>query len=223
MENLRTPFLIAALVLIAVAVLVEAGSLVLPDTVTPGLGIPSLALLHSLVLFAALLLGAGLLIPERIHGRAQGISTLIVAVLVLLAALGGLFESLGKLILMVTLLMSPPFGTLAYFAKFEDFSRGAASVTLSFLMTLELAFAVCLVLAQQRFLQNKSLVLLVVTALLGTVIISLLHGLVPGFLVSITDAIGAIVVAILAAVWAIILIVLSIPGIVRAARVDRAA
>lgn len=223
METMRKPFLIAALVCIAIAVLIETATVALPDKEIIGVGITSLAFLDGLVLFATALVAAGLIIPERIHGRAQGIGTLIFAVLILLAAIRGIFSWLGELILMVTLLLSIPFGTAVYFATYADFPRGSAAVTLSFLMTLQLAFAVCLVLAQQRFLQMKSLVLIVLTALLGTVIISLLHGLVPGFLVSITDAVGAIVVGILAAIWAIILLIFSIPGILRAARVDRAA
>lgn len=223
MEAMRKPFLIAALVCIAIAVLIESASVVLPDTLTPGVGITSLTLLDGIVLFAAALVSAGLLIPERIHGRVQGIATLLFAIMLLLGAIGGVFKWLGQLLLMITLLLAVPFGTAVYFANYSDFNRAGAGVTLSFLMILQLAFGICLVVAQQRFLQNKSLVLLVLTALLGTMLISLLHGLVPGFLASITDAVGAIIVGILAAIWAIILLVLSIPGIVRAARVDRAA
>ena len=222
MESMRKPFLIAALVLIAIAVLAE---LFLPPDWAPGVGIYSLAFLDGVVLFAAALMSAGLLIPERIQGRAQGIATLVFTVLLLLGALWGIFKWLGELILMVTLLLSVPFGTIVYFAPkgWADFGRDNAGVVLSVLMLLQLGFAVCLVLAQQRFLQNKSLVLIVLTALLGTVLVSLLQGLPPGFLASITDAIAAIIVGILAAIWAIVLLVFSIPAIVRALRFDRAA
>jgi hypothetical protein len=89
-------------------------------------------------------------------------------------------------------------------------------------MSLKLAFAVVLLLAHQRFLQNKGLVLIILTSLLANVILSFLHGIVPRLLVSITDAIGAIVVGILAAVWALIFLIGSIPAIVKALRVDRA-
>jgi MFS superfamily sulfate permease-like transporter len=51
-------------------------------------------------------------------------------------------------------------------------------------MTLKIPFGVCLVLAQQRFRQNKGLVLMVLTFFVATAIVSFLHGLVPGFLVS---------------------------------------
>lgn len=223
MESLRKPFLIAALVCIAIAVLIESATVVLPDKVMPGVGITSLAFLDGIVLFAAALMTVGLLLPDRIQGRIQGIATLIFAILLLLSAIVALFKWLGELLLMVSLLLAVPFGTLVYVAAYGHFDRAGAGITLSFLMTLQLAFVVCLVLAQQRFLQDRSLVLIVLTALLGTVVVSLLHGLVPGFLASITDAIGALIVAVLAIIWTIVLLLFSIPGIVRAVRVDRAA
>jgi len=75
------------------------------------------------------------------------------------------------------------------------------------------------VLAQPRFLQNKGLVALILTSLLGNVVAVFLHGLVPGILVSITDDIAAIVFAVVAIIWAIILLIGSIPAIVRALQV----
>jgi hypothetical protein len=83
-------------------------------------------------------------------------------------------------------------------------------------MALKIGFVVCLVLAHQRFLQNKGLVLIVLTSLLANLIISFLHNFAPGILVSITDAIGAIVVGILAVIWAIVLLVFASISIVRA-------
>ena len=57
---------------------------------------------------------------------------------------------------------------------------------------------------------------LILTSLLATLIIGFLHGLVPAFLVSITDAIAAIVVGILALVWAIWFLLRSIPAVAKA-------
>src|SRR4051794_28447583 len=59
---------------------------------------------------------------------------------------------------------------------------------------------VCLVAAHQRFLEQKGLVL----TILSSVIISLLHGFVPRFLVAVTDTVAAIVVDILALIWALV-------------------
>jgi hypothetical protein len=63
------------------------------------------------------------------------------------------------------------------------------------------------VLAHQRFLQNKGLVLIIATSFLANLIIAFLYGFVPGFLVSITDAVAAIVICILALVWGIVYLI----------------
>ena len=89
-------------------------------------------------------------------------------------------------------------------------------------MTLKLGFVICLVLAQQRFIQNRGLVLLIITSFLASIITSFLQGLVPFFLVSITDGIAAIVVVVLALIWAVVFLIGSLISIIKALRVDRA-
>src|SRR5262249_19946334 len=130
-----------------------------------GKGIPALALLDGLVLYATVIIGIALLVPERVQSKVQGIVTLVFSFLLLLACIKVIFVDLALLILMVSLLMSVPFGTMAYFAIWADFPVDTAAAALGVLMTLKIAFAVCLVLAQQRFLQNKGLVLIIVTSL----------------------------------------------------------
>jgi hypothetical protein len=221
----RIPFVIA-LILITLVVLVEigwgpklggvspaAGNLNVP---APGKGIPALAFLDGLVLYTTVLMGLALIIPERVQGRVQGIVSLIVSFLFLLGDIVMIIAALALLVLMVTLLLSPIFGTIAYLAIYSGFPTGGARIALSLLMTLKLAFAVCLVVAHQRFLQNKELVLIIVTSLLATIIVGFLQGLVPGFLVSITDDIAAIIVGILAAIWAIVYLVGSLISVGKA-------
>lgn len=188
----------------------------------PGLAIPTQALVDGLLLFTVVLMSLPLLFPERVTGRAQGIATLIVAVVVILVGILVVVAAVAKLVLMVTLFLAPPFGTIAYFALFGFFPKGTALAVLSTLMALKLAFCVVLFLAQQRFAQNKGLVLLVLTALATNVVITFLHGIVPSVLVSITDAIAAIVVGVIAVVWAVVMLIGAIIAVVRAARVDRA-
>jgi hypothetical protein len=251
MGGLRTPLFVLALILIGFAVLIEIGSaavlqspgsqlsasdvsevdedLNLDDveadqvgsTDQPGLAIQYLALVDSIVLFTVGLMGVSLLVPERIHGRIQGIITLIFSLILLMLCITLIFAALGLVLLMVSLFVAVPFGTLTYLAIYGAFDRGGASAVLSFLMLLKIGFAVCLVLAHQRFLQNKGLMLIVLTALLANVIVSLLHGIVPIILVSITDGIAAIIVGILAAIWAIILLVGAIIAVLKAVRLDR--
>lgn len=231
-DTLRKPFFIVALILMALAVMAEMGSGFYDftagngasayDIATPGWGIPYLAVLDGLVLFTILLIGAPLLITDRVHGRIQGIITLIVGFLAFLGSIVMIFTALGLLILMVSLLMAIPFGTAVYMAKYASFAKGPAAVTLSLIMGLKIAFAVFLVLAHQRFLENKGLVLIILTSLLATIILSFLHGFPPRFLVSITDDIGAFIIAILAAIWALFYLIGAIPAVIKALRVDKA-
>jgi hypothetical protein len=231
-DTLRKPFFVVALVLLALAVLAEMGSGFYIDAAgqgasgydidNPGLGIPYLAALDGLVLFTILLIGAPLLITDRVHGRIQGIITFIVGLLTFLGSIVMIFSALGLLMLMVSLLLAIPFGTAVYMIKYADFARPAAVVTLSLIMAFKLGFVVFLVLAHQRFLENKGLILIILTSFLATIILSFLIGIVPRFLVSITDDIGALIIAVLAAVWALFYLIGAIPAIIKALRVDKA-
>jgi len=241
-ERLKTPFFFVALAAMILVVILETGSSLLlgghdvgaqlagqsanlgvsvpahPSS-PPGLGINYLALVDGLVLFTLVLMAVGLVVPARIQGRVQGVATLIFSILLILAALILLFIAIAKLILMVTMLFAFPFGTIAYLIIWGSFPKGETTALLALIMFLKLVFGVFLLLAQPRFVQNKGLVLLSLTTWICNIVISFLHGIVPGFLVSITDAIAAIVFAIVAIIWAIVFLFGSIPGIVRALQV----
>ncbi|MEO8075538.1 MAG: hypothetical protein ABI818_04360 [Acidobacteriota bacterium] len=223
---LRTPFFIAAIALAGIATLIELGSAgwlrQVSDSVgaidlpRPGLGIPAIGLLDILLFYTVLVMGMALLVPERIQGRIQGLATLIFSILLLLGDIALLFAAVASLILMVTLLLAAPFGTIVYLAVWGGFDTTAAKVVLGLTMTLKLTFAACLVLAHQRFLQNKGLVTLVVLSLVATFALGLLHGFVPGVLVSITDSIGAVVFGIVVAVLAVMFLIGAIISVVKA-------
>ncbi len=184
----------------------------------PGMGIPYLMLVDGVLLFTVGLIGVSLFVGQQVHGRIQGGATLIFSLILLLLTIGLIIRAVIELMLMISLFLAVPFGTLAYMARYAFFPRGAAIAVLSLLMTLKIAFVVCLFLAHQRFIQNKGLVLLIATSLLGNIIVLFLLSLVPSFLVSITDAIAAIIVAILAAIWLIIMLIGSIPAVAKALR-----
>lgn len=190
---------------------------------TPGMGIPYQALVDGLLLFTLLLMGTSLLLPNSLQGQLQGVVSLIGAVLALLGGIAMLFVAIGLLLLMVSLFLSVPFGTIAYLAIWGFFNRGGAAATLGLLLLLKLVAAVCLLLAQPRFLQNKGLVLLFLTSVLATALVSFLHGFVPLLLVSITDALGAIIVAILGLIWALVLLIGSLVSIFRVLKLKRTA
>jgi hypothetical protein len=167
-----------------------------------------------ILLYTVVLMGVALLIPDRVHARVQGVVTLIGSIILIIVALVLAIIAFIELLVMVTLFAAAPFGTIAYLAVWGFFPRGDAAVLLSLLMVLKLAFCVFLVLANQRFLLMKGLMLLVLTSLVCNVIVAFLHGLVPIVLVSIFDDIGALIVAVIAIIWGIILLILSIPSIV---------
>jgi hypothetical protein len=228
-ERLRTPFLVAAIVLMALVVLIETGSLLAPAASRPGvatdeppgLGIFSMALVDGMVFLTVALIGLSLIIGRNLEGRVQGCATLIASILVILGGIVFIFKAFGLLLLMVGLLLSFPFGTAVYVAIWGFFNRDGAAALLSLLMLLKIAFAACLVLAEQRFLQAKGLVVLVILSLVVNIVVGFLQALPPGVLVSITDAIAAIVVGIVGVIVAIVFLVFAVIGIVKALMVTR--
>jgi hypothetical protein len=246
METLRKPFFIAAVILSLITVLLESGSGLFlggekadvdklfalaphlaasrgdvdPESIgkntPPGKAIGCVGVLDGLVLFTVGLIGLPLFITHRVHGKVQGLATVIVAVLALIFAFYQIFRVLGEVLLMIGLFMATPFGQIAYLAAWGFFDRGGAAVVLGLGMALKLCFAGFLILAHQRFLQNKGLVLIILTSLVAGLIVSFLHGLVPIFLVSITDGVAAIIVLILVVVWAIFLLIGGIMSVFKA-------
>lgn len=247
--DLRKPFFVLALILLVIVVLIELGSGFLlggadagnafadqvatieeideppeADAVEPpGRSISYLVFVDGLLLFSVLLVGLSMVASPRLQGRVQGIGTLIVSILALLATIIMLIIAFVELLVMVALFLAPPFGTIAYLALWGFFPRGDSLAILGLLLFLKLAFGVCMALAHERFLAIKSLVLLVVTSLVLNIVIAFLHGLVPIIVVAIVDDIAAILVAIVAIVWGLVLLIGSIPAIVSAVRVSASA
>jgi hypothetical protein len=244
MDRLRTPLFVLALIACALIVLVELGAPLImgghdagsafADQVRnlqvnmgpngpgvhepPGRGIPYMALVDGILLYTIGLMGISLIVPERIHGRLQGIVTVIGSIVLIIVAIIMAIIAFTELLVMISLFMSAPFGTIAYLALWGFFPTGDASILNTLLMVLKIATGILLVFAQQRFLQNKGLVLLLLTCLVCGLILSFLHALVPTILVSITDDIAAIVFAIIAIIWALVLLIGSIPSVIKAIR-----
>lgn len=223
MDKLRKPFLLAAIILSLLVVAIELATGAFPNLLKflqgptegpPGVGIPTMALIDIPLAFTLILFGLGCILPHPALARIQGCATLIVGILMLLGAIVAVFLALALLLLMIGLIASF-FGIIVYLAVFGNFARELAGSILGFLLILKIAIAILLVLAHQRFLQNKGLVLLVLTSLVANVIISFLHGLVPIVVVSVTDAVAAIILAIIAIIWAILLLIGAIISIVR--------
>lgn len=222
-DTVRKIFFVVALVLSVIALMSEwAFGMGLGAGGGPGLGVRSVGIFDCLLLFTVLLIALSEVIPERIHGRLQGIGTLIVSILELLAAFAFVMLSLQMLVVLLALISSPPFGWIIYLAAFE-LDRSGASKELALSMLLKLFFAGFLVLAQERYLQNKGLVLLTLTSLVVNLIVSFLQGFVPGLLSPVTDAVAAIVVSVVTLIWAVWTLIMSVPAIVKVLMVWRSA
>lgn len=181
-----------------------------------GYGVKYMALLDGLLAFAVLLMGLGLIVPEAVHGRVQGVATLIVSVIVLILCIVLILAAIVILLIRFGLFAAAPFGTIGYLAMWGFFDRGGTGVVLGMLLVLKLAFAGFLVAAHPGFLKNKGLVLAILTSLAAVIIVQFLHALVPIFLVNITDVVAGIIVALLAAIWAVFLLIGSVVSVVKA-------
>src|SRR5215510_5366550 len=99
LDTLRKPLFLIAVGLILIVLLIELGSALVASlgAGTHGMGIPYLALLDGLLVFTVLLMACSLLIPERVQGRIQGIATLVVSLLVIIAGIAKIFTAISKL------------------------------------------------------------------------------------------------------------------------------
>lgn len=251
-DALRRPFFIAAVAVFAVVVMVEIGLSILlggtaVDPVTPdqadklgvpldvflktqpapaappGAGIGFLAFLDGLLLFTVVMLGLSLVMDLRVYGRVQGIVTLIVTFLWVVGAFFTALLALAKLFLMFGLFVAAPFGTIAYLALWGSFPTSQAAAILALLLLLKIVFAVLLVLSQPKFLKVTGLVVLLLVSVLLQLILGLIHSFLPGPLVSIGDQFWALITVVVALVWALIMLIGSIPGIINALRVSGSA
>ncbi|MEM7077162.1 MAG: hypothetical protein AAF513_00915 [Pseudomonadota bacterium] len=232
MDSLRKPFLLAAAVCMFLVVGIELGSLgflsnadsggEFAELSSPGLGIPYLALFDLILCYALFMMCLALIVQPSTMGKLQGIIAFFYFLILLIAALILIFVAVGMLLLMISLIMAVPFGFLAYLGAFADFEVGSANATLGVILLLKYLSAVLLVLAQQRFLTMKGLILLVVVSIVMNLIVAFLQGFPPGIFASVTDAIAAIVVAVVALVWAALSFIGSIPAVIKALRVDKA-
>jgi hypothetical protein len=249
---LRRPFFVAAVVVFAFVVLAELGLSILlgstavepvspgvaaelgvpadvfikterADSEPPGSGIAFLAFLDGLLLFTVLMLGLSLIMDLRLYGRFQGIVTLVVTFLWVVGAFIAALLAVAKLFLMFGLFVATPFGTIAYLALWGSFPKSQAAAILALLLFLKILFAVLLILSQPKFFKVTGLVLLLVVSLLLQIVLGLIHGFLPRPLVSIGDQFWALVTVVVALVWALVMLISSIPAIINALRVSGAA
>ena len=187
----------------------------------PGMGGPYLALLDGILLYNVILLIVGHFQFKALTARIASIVTLILSFFGIFGALLMALAAFAAIFLMLGMFLAVPFGTIAYFGLYAGFPKMAAISTLTLIMVLKLFFLVMLFLTNPRYLQAKGLVILIGLSMLATWLTSFLISLPPGFLASITDAVGALITAIIAFIMMIAIFVSSIIAVVRALRFSR--
>jgi hypothetical protein len=212
----------AAVLGLLLAALIEAGSAAAPSlgigSEPPGIAIFALVGLDVALLLRFALTSFGSLVSGSLQGKVDGLVTLVAGILLVLFGITTALSALALLMLMLGLVLAAPFGTLIYMGLFGSFATGTASALLSLALLLELASMAAFTLWNLHVLRSKSTVLLALTSLLLTAGVSLLHGIVPSFLVSITDAIAAIIIGVAGVVWGVVLALFGVPAVFRAAR-----
>lgn len=149
----------------------------------------------------------------------QGIMTLVVAFLWIIAGFVLALAVFVKVLLMIGLFVAPPFGTIAYLVVWGWFPDGQAAALLAVLLFLKLVLAGLPVAAQQRFPRVKDLMILLPLSVILQVVLGLIHGILPRMVVSSGDELWAVVTAIVALIWVVIMVIIAIPAIINAIRV----
>jgi hypothetical protein len=220
--ELRLPFFLIAGFCLLLAFFVEAATAqeitrnLLHNDNPPGNAISALALIDFVLLYSLIWMLLSIVIPRGVTGRAQGCVTLFVSFFGCLGTIALIFLAFTLLMLMLALLVAVPFGTIAYLAVWGHFPRGTAAAILSLLMILKIAFLILLVLAHERFLQNKGLLVLVGLSLGLTWLIGFVHAFLPIILVSIGDQLMALVICIIAAIWLLLLLIGAVIATIKA-------
>lgn len=187
----------------------------------PGLGIPYLALTNGLLLVILALMVLPLVIGARWTPLIGGIVSLLGGLVAVIAGIVMAIVAFVALTVMVSLFLAAPFGTLAYLAIFGFFDIWASGAALGLIMFFQLAAIVFLLVAQQSMLGNKRLVFFLLLAVLLTLLTMILHSIVPIILVSITDAIAALIIAIVGAVWGLLMLIGGIISLVKQLQLGR--
>lgn len=186
----------------------------------PGNGIGYLALIDGYLLFSVIMLGLSFLLSQRAYGRVQGIVTLIVSFCWILLSLVMALVALVLLLVMFGLFVATPFGTIAYLAIWGFFPVSESATVLGLLLFLKLVFVGLLVAAQQKFLQATALMIHLGVSFGLQLVLGLVHGWLPGIVVSLGDQLLALVFAIVSLLGAVWAFVWTIPAVVNALRVS---
>lgn len=150
--------------------------------------------------------------------RIQGPLYIIFGIITIISSFILIIKAILSIIIMIALLLAIPFGTIIYMIKYAFFDTSKAAVIMHTLFGMKLLMSVFIVAASELFLKNIGLLLMVATSFICMLIVNVLHGFPPRFLVCVTDAIAAIIVSVVAIIWAIVFVVGGIIGTIKAVK-----
>lgn len=216
---IKTPLLLLGIFCLIIGASVSGGSAlalgIAQGDARPGLGLAALCFFDILLIYSYVMLGLEVVGLGAISGRLQWLAALIVSILGILAGIALVTAAIALLNVMIALLLAVPFGTIVYMALYGFFDTDASRMILGMIMTIKIAGVVMIVLAAPTIFNNKGLVVLTATSVGFTFGLSFLHGFVPNPLVSIVDAIAAIVFGIVATIWMVLLLIGGVVSLLR--------
>lgn len=219
---IKTPFLLLGLFCLFLSLLVAGGSAgalgIFEAEKGPGLGLAALCFFCVLPCYSYAILTCEVLQLGAVSGRLQTVVALVGSIVGLLFGLYFIVKAITLLSVMLALFLAVPFGTIAYMVIWGTFDTGTSRIVLSLFMTVQIIGAIFLVVAAPTIVKNGKLVALTAVTLAFAFILGLLHGLVPNPLVSIVDALAALVISIVATIWMLPLLIGGILSLVRVVR-----
>ena len=166
------------------------------------LAVPSQALLDGLLLVAAVAVAAPRLVRGPALARAAPLTSFLLSLAILLGGIVVVVKDIARLRALLALYLSPPFGTLSYLLLYGSSPRRGALAVLAGLMILKLAAAASFFLAFPRASSDRGVVALALTSVAATAAAALAYATSSSARAPISDALAAAVIALVAIVWA---------------------
>ena len=166
------------------------------------LALPAQALLDGLLLVAAAAVALPQFLPRRDAARGVRLGSFVLSLVILLAGIAVVVTAIERLRDLTALYLSPPYGTLSYLLLDGSFRRGASLLALTALLALKLLAFVLLVRAFPRAVARRGVAALALTSVATMVVTAFCLALAPSTLGGIGDALAASIAALVAILWA---------------------
>jgi hypothetical protein len=218
---IKTPLVVSGTVLLVIGALAGGAKSVTLGLQggphPPGVGLAALSFFDLLVIYAFVVIALEVAGLGALTGRAQGFTALTTGVLGALAGLILTFSALALLNQMLALIQAP-LGLPTYLALFGHFDTAASREILSVIMCLKLIGLALILLGVPSLLRNRKLLILVCVSLGFTFVLGLVDAYVPGFLISLFDALAGVVIGAYGLVRFVLLAFAGLSSLLKAAR-----